>query len=167
MTRIISTLMCVLLCSTLLFAQKEKASPAASVSGVTAGSKVTINYGQPSVKGRKIWGGLVPYNTVWRTGANEATTFETTKDITVEGQLLPAGKYGFFTIPGENEWTIIFNKVPDQWGAYKYDEKQDQLRVKVKPATTTEVTEKLTFFIQESKVFFRWDKLEVGFNVTK
>jgi hypothetical protein len=88
---------------------KPIASPRDSVSGVVNGATITINYGSPSVRGRQIWGKLVPYDSVWRTGANEATRFTTTKAITVEGKTLPAGTYGFFAIPGEKTWTIIFN----------------------------------------------------------
>ena len=148
------------------FAQDEpRESPAATATGIIAGSTITINYAQPSVKGRKIWGDLVPYNKVWRTGANEATTFETTKDIKVEGVLLPAGKYALFTIPSENGWTIIFNKTASQWGAFKYKEKDDQLRVKVKASKATAFAERLTFLVDKSKVLFRWENLDVGFAV--
>ena len=146
---------------------KERVSPLAKVTGSISGSNITVNYSQPSVKGRKIWGGLVPYNQVWRTGANEATTFETSKDIKVEGQALPAGKYSLFTIPDENEWTVIFNKKSDQWGAYEYDEKKDQLRVKVKASALKESKEQLTFFIEGNKVLFRWEKTEVAFLVSQ
>ena len=147
--------------------KKERASPPATATGTIAGSTITINYGQPSVKGRKIWGELVPYNKVWRTGANEATTFETSKAIKVEGVALPAGKYSLFTIPGETEWTIIFNKTADQWGAYDYDAKKDQLRVKVKPAKSTTLTEKLAFTVGSDKVTVNWEYAEVSFKVSQ
>ena len=152
-----------------LFAQekKERVSPPSKVSANVAGSNIEINYGQPSVKGRKIWGELVPYNKVWRTGANEATTFETSIDIKVEDVLLPAGKYALFTIPGENEWTFIFNKTASQWGSFKYDEKQDQLRIKVKPLKTSALQEQLAFYIENSKVILRWEYLEAGFKISK
>jgi len=166
--RITAMILFSLLSVTSSFAQdkpKEKKSPAATATGIIVGSTITVNYSQPSVRERKIWGDLVPYNKVWRTGANEATTFETTKDIKVEGVLLPAGKYALFTIPGENEWTIIFNKTASQWGAFKYKEKDDQLRVKVKAEKAPSFTEQLTFFVDKNKVFFRWENLEVGFNV--
>ena len=90
-----------------------------------------------------IWGDLVPYGKVWRTGANEATTFETDKDIMIKEQKLPAGKYALFTIPGETEWTWIFNSVWDQWGAYKYDESKDVLRVKSTPESSSVFHEQL------------------------
>ncbi len=164
-----ATIVFAMFLTTSLVAQekKERVSPPAKVSATVAGSTITVNYGQPSVKGRKIWGELVPYNKVWRTGANEATTFETTKDVKVEGVLLPAGKYALFTIPGESEWTFIFNKKADQWGAYSYDEKQDQLRIKVKPVKTTALNEQLTFYIESNKVLFRWEYLEAGFKISE
>ncbi|HCH43111.1 MAG TPA: hypothetical protein DEV63_01715, partial [Algoriphagus sp.] len=90
---------------------QEKASPAMTAEGSVGDAKITVNYSSPAVKGRMIWGDLVPLGQVWRAGANEATTITTTKDILVEGQKLPAGTYSFFIIPGEYESTFIFNKV--------------------------------------------------------
>src|ERR1043165_5414211 len=134
-----------------VFAQDDKASrpsPPAEASRKTSNATITINYSQPSVKGREVWGKLVPYGQVWRAGANEATTFQVDKDVKIEGQALAAGKYGLFTIPNADEWTIIFNKVPNQWGAFKYDEKQDALRVKVKPKKSTAFNEKLVYKVE-------------------
>ncbi|WP_179414916.1 DUF2911 domain-containing protein [Mucilaginibacter sp. E4BP6] len=139
---------------------KPIASPRDSVSGVVNGATITINYGSPSVKGRKIWGGLVPYNAVWRTGANEATRFTTTKDITVEGKTLPAGTYDFFAIPGEKTWTIIFNSVANQWGAFKYDASKDVLRVTVKPKASV-MHERLVYKINGDGFELMWDELKV------
>src|SRR6218665_3828976 len=115
------------------YAQKPLESPRATAKGKTSKSELVIDYGSPSVRGRKIWGELVPYGQVWRAGANEATTFTTSQPVMVQGKGLPAGTYALFMIPGEKDWTIIFNKKSDQWGAYKYDEKQDALRVPVTP----------------------------------
>jgi len=126
--------------------------------GTIAGVKVTMEYGRPKVNGREIWGGLVPYDKVWRTGADEATTFTIDKDITVEGNKLAAGTYSLFTIPGQTEWTIIFNKVAKQWGAYRYDAGQDVFRIKVKP-TASEHVEEMTFQIEGDKVMLKWEKL--------
>lgn len=141
-------------------------SPPVQVSQKVGETTVTISYGQPSIKGRKVWGELVPYGQVWRTGANEATTFEVDKDVKIEGMTLAAGKYGFFTIPNENEWTIIFNKVPNQWGAFKYDEKQDTLRVKVKPKKSSKFNEKLMYAVSsKGTVGILWENVEVDFNV--
>lgn len=94
---------------------------------------ITIVYSRPGVKGRKIWGGLVPYNEVWRAGANENTTFEVSKDVLVNGQKLPAGKYGLHMIPGEKEWTVIFSKNNSAWGSFSYKKEEDALRVIAMP----------------------------------
>jgi Protein of unknown function (DUF2911) len=110
-------------------------SQKATVSQTVGLTEFTVTYSRPGVKGRTIWGGLVPYDQVWRTGANEATTFDVTRDVTINGENLAAGKYALFTIPGKDDWTIIFNKQADQWGAFKYDAKADALRLKVKPQT--------------------------------
>lgn len=150
------------------FAQGEKkaaASPPAKAMGKAGAATINISYSQPAVKGRKVWGDLVPMGQVWRTGANNATVFETDKDIKVEGQALKAGKYALFTIPNEKEWTIIFNKKSDQWGAYNYSDKDDALRVKVKSEAAKEMMERLTFDVKDNKVMFAWDKLMVGFKV--
>ena len=149
-------------------AQEDKAkrpSPPATASGEINGKKVTVNYGQPSIKGREVWGKLVPYGQVWRAGANEATTIEFSKDVTIEGKTLPAGKYGFFTIPNADEWTIIFNKVPNQWGAFKYDATQDALRVNVKPKQSKAFNEKLTYVVNKNTVSLAWENAEVAFGV--
>ncbi|GAA4334944.1 hypothetical protein GCM10023149_42590 [Mucilaginibacter gynuensis] len=144
---------------------KPMASPRDSVSAKAGKANISINYGSPSVRDRKVWGALVPYAQVWRAGANEATVFTTDKDIKVEGKVLPAGTYGFFTIPGEKEWTIIFNKVAKQWGAYKYDEKQDALRVTVKPVEKSEKSERLVYAVNSKGFNLTWDKLSVPVSV--
>lgn len=146
--------------------KSKRPSKPAKASATVGDAKVTIDYSSPSLKGRKMSADLAPYGKVWRTGANEATTFEVDKDVKVEGQPLPAGKYALFTIPGESEWTVIFNKVPNQWGAFKHDEKQDALRVKVKPKKAPKMTEMLTFDVNKSgKVAMMWENTEVDFNV--
>ena len=134
------------------------------VEGTIDGVKVTLEYGRPNVNKRKIWGVLVPYEKVWRTGANEATTFIVSKDVMVEGKKLAAGTYGLFTIPGEAEWTIIFNSVAKQWGSGRYDKGKDALRVKVKPKSIKHV-EEMTFHIKENMVVLAWEKLAVPFTV--
>src|SRR5580765_806371 len=95
---------------------------------------ITITYHSPLVKGRKIWGELVPYNEVWRAGANENTTISFSTNVMIEGKPLSAGTYGLHTIPTENEWTIIFSKNSTSWGSFFYDKSEDALRVMVKPA---------------------------------
>lgn len=146
-------------------AQEKPMSPPEKATGKIDGATIEINYGSPSVRGRKIWGELVPFNDVWRAGANEATTFETSKDITIEGSKLPAGKYSFFIIPNEKECVVIFNKDAKQWGAYKYDQKKDQLRVTVKPKKSKTNTEKLIYTINNNNVILSWDNWDIGFDV--
>ncbi len=148
------------------FSQTDKAtrpSPPVEVKGVINEVSVTINYSAPSVKGRTIWGDLIPYGKVWRTGANEATTFETDKELVIHDQKLPAGKYALFTIPGEVEWTWIFNSVWDQWGAYKYDETKDVLRIKTIPQKSSVFNEQLRFEIVDDWVSLYWENLLVSF----
>ena len=141
---------------------KPRVSPAESVTGKIGDATITIHYSSPSVKGRKIWGGLVPYDTVWRAGANEATTFETDKDIKIAHKQLPAGKYGFFLVPKEKDkWIAVFNKVPNQWGAFKYDESKDQLRVDVKTSSLTDDQEMLIYKITPKGFLLNWEKRSV------
>ncbi|TRX35735.1 DUF2911 domain-containing protein [Flavobacterium sp. ZT3R18] len=146
-------------------AQEKLKSPPEKATGIVNGAKIEINYGSPSVRARKIWGELVPFGEVWRAGANEATTFETDKAITVEGLILPAGKYSFFIIPNKEECVIVFNKEAKQWGAYKYNDKVDQLRVKVKPENADSFTEKLTYTINAANVELSWENWIIGFKV--
>jgi hypothetical protein len=146
-------------------AKKAPASPPAKATATVGAAKVTISYNQPAVKGRKIWGDLVPFGKVWRTGANGATVFETDKDVKIEGKVLKAGKYALFTIPTAKEWTIIFNKKSDQWGSYNYSEKDDALRVSVKSEPSKDMVESMTFDIKDNKVKFTWEKLAVSFKV--
>ena len=152
-------------------AQQDKAkrpSPPASIEGTIDGLGVAIRYSQPATKGRTIWGDLVPYGKVWRTGANEATTFEVDQDVLIEGEPLPAGRYALFSIPGKEAWTFIFNKVADQWGAYNYDPKQDALRVTTKPEAADEFAERLMFYLgHNGRVRLHWAYLSVGFRVEK
>jgi len=133
--------------------------------GAIAGVQVVVEYGRPSVAGRAIWGALVPYGKIWRTGADEATTISFSKDVLVQGQKLAAGTYALFTIPGEKEWTVVFNKTAEQWGAYDYDEKQDALRVTAQPGRVSTPTESLDFVIQDDDVVMRWENVTVGFAV--
>lgn len=142
------------------------ASPRKEMKGQIGGAEVTVNYGSPSVKGRTIWGDLVPYGEVWRTGANEATSIELSQAVSIEGQTLAAGKYGLFTIPKEDGWVIIFNEVAEQWGAYDYDEAKDVLRVEVSSAANAEMAETMDFAIEGQAVVLMWDKLKVPFKIS-
>ncbi|OJJ21854.1 hypothetical protein BKI52_11555 [marine bacterium AO1-C] len=145
----------------------KRVSPPATAASTIKGVKVEIKYSQPSVKGRKIWGGLVPYDQVWRTGANEATTFEVSQDVKIEGKTLPKGKYALFTIPGKSSWTLIFNKKAKQWGAYNYSSSDDALRVTVKAKKSNKMSEKLAFSFEGNKAVFHWEKLEFAFAIKK
>ncbi len=147
-----------------LQAQNAK-SPKSSSEETIGDLDVKINYSAPSVRGRKIWGDLVPYDKVWRTGADNATTVQFNKDVTVDGQALKAGKYALFTIPGEKEWTVIFNNNPDQWGAYKYDESLDAIRVKVQPKEH-KMTEQLLIDVDPNGIIsISWDRMRVEVQV--
>lgn len=143
----------------------DRVSKNGKTEGSIEGAAIVLEYGRPNVKSRTIWGELVPYDKVWRTGANEATTFTIDKDVMVEGKELAAGTYGLFTIPGQSEWVVIFNKVPDQWGAMKYDEAEDALRVTVEPEEA-EFVESMEFVIEDSDVVLRWEKLAVPVEVS-
>jgi len=146
-----------------------RVSPKATVSQTVGVMDVTINYCRPGVRGRAIWGALVPYDKVWRTGANEATTITFGDEITVGDAKLPAGTYGLFTIPGREEWTIVFNKGAKQWGAFNYNAADDVLRVKVKPQANS-FTELMTFAFTSvgatsAEVTLTWEKLRVAFTL--
>ena len=155
------------------FAQKggdksKRPSPPAKVTQkIMSGATISIDYSQPSVKGRTIGKDLEPLdNKVWRTGANEATIFETDKAITIQGQKLAAGKYGLFTLFNGNDCTLIFNKTWDQWGAFTYKEADDALRVKATVTKAATPTEMMTFKIAQSgEVTLLWGTMQVSFMV--
>ena len=158
---------------------------------------ISFTYSRPAVKGRNIWGDppaemaarakgeatlddqnqrkagepIVPWDHVWRAGANEATLFVTTDDLLVNGQLLPAGRYSFHTIPAKDgNWTIIFNKDDGQWGSFAYDASKDALRVKAKAMMVPTNAELLTYFFDnitddKATVFLRWEKMQVSFDL--
>jgi hypothetical protein len=132
-------------------------------------AEISIVYGRPAVKARKIWGGIVPNGRVWRAGANEATTFTFNRDVRIDGRALAAGAYTFFVIPGDAEWTVIFNRVPRQWGAFDYNPAFDALRLVVKPADSPH-EENLRFAIQPSgdnsaDVTLSWEKRSITFRI--
>lgn len=149
---------------------KVRLSPKAEVMQVIGFTEVRISYSRPAVKNREIWGKLVPYNSVWRAGANEATKFTFSTDVLIEGKLLKARSYSFFVIPSKTEWTIIFNKVADQWGAFQYNEAEDALRIKVKPKKSNHFYEWLTYEITKTddysaNVALVWEKIKIEFKV--
>jgi hypothetical protein len=169
-------------------------SQKASVMQTVGVTDITITYSRPGVKGRKIWGDplpgqtatgeatldnqntrpkdavIVPYGHVWRTGANEATTFAVTDDVLINGQKLAAGSYSLHTIPTKDEWTIVFNGTANQWGSFNYDPAKDTLRVKAKPQWVNENQEWLEFSFDpvtedSAQVNIRWEKASVPFTV--
>lgn len=127
--------------------EPERLSPHESVSGTIGEASITVTYGRPYKKGREIYGGLVPFDAVWRTGADEATTLETDRDLMVGSLHVPAGKYSVYTIPSESSWTLIVNKVADQWGT-RYDEAEDLGRAEMSVAEASETTEQLSISIE-------------------
>ena len=146
--------------------KKDRPSPPKTAEATLASGTVTIDYGSPAVKGRSIWGDLVPYNKIWRTGANEATTIMLEKDMKVGGELVRAGKYALFTVPGKDEWTVILNSEWDQWGAYNHDESKDVHSFKVRPRMVKDMQERLLFQISESgTVTLMWENLAVSFDI--
>ena len=163
-----------LLATTTLFAQEKKedkskrpSPPAKVTETIASGAIISIDYSQPAVKGRSIGKDLEPKgNAVWRTGANEATIFETSKNVKINGQDLPAGKYSLFSIAGDGQWTIIFNKTWNQWGAYDYKMAEDELRVKANAGKAAAFAEKMTFTISKSgTVTLLWGDNKVDFKV--
>ncbi len=140
-------------------------SPRQQAAGDIDGVAITVDYGSPAVKGRTVWGGLEDYGKVWRAGANETTSIEFSKNVTINGQELAAGKYAIFMIPNENEdWVVIFNSGWDAWGAFTYAEDQDVLRITTTPAWSDEVTERLTYSVDES-LEFAWEKARISLEV--
>jgi hypothetical protein len=147
--------------------EAELASPRKELKGTLNGVNITIDYGSPDTKDRTIWGSLVPYGEVWRTGANEATRITFDESILVGENILAAGTYSLFTIPTEKEWQVIFNKVTDQWGAYEYDEAQDALRIQARPISVDSSSATLEFRLAPGKIVMQWDKLVLPIPITE
>jgi hypothetical protein len=162
---------CLALCALAPAAAQERGddSGRASKNGLTEGkigaTDVKITYGRPKVKGREIWGTLVPYGKVWRAGADEASTITFSKDVKVEGKEVPAGTYALFAIPEKDKWTIVLNKVPKQWGAFRYDQAQDLVRVDVEPTMSETPVEELTYEIAGDEIILKWEKVAVPVTV--
>lgn len=151
--------------------KSTRVSPPAFVENTVNNLYLSVDYSQPFVKNRVIWGELVPFDKIWRTGANEATVVTFGSDVVVNGNSLTKGRYSLFTIPSKESWVVVLNNVWDQWGAYKYDEKQDALRFSVIPKTVTEHQEKLTFKIEANDstsavITMHWEKLQFSFKVS-
>jgi hypothetical protein len=145
------------------FMADAQKSPKMQEKGELYETNIEINYCAPSVKGRAIWGGLEAYDAVWRAGANENTTVSFDKDVTIGGEHLAAGKYGFFIIPKkEGDWVVIFSKRNADWGANKYDQTQDALRLNIKPEWVEGNQEQLSYMISENLIIFAWEKVELS-----
>ncbi len=160
--------------ASLSFAQGsgQRASQRGHIEQTVAKTEIKVTYHRPNAKGRVLWGsdGLVPTGKVWRTGANEATVFEVTGDVTINGKALPAGKYSFYAIPGDDEWTLIFNKTWEQWGT-QYSKDADALRVMSKPVMSEEFKESLAYMIEDvtpdsAVVVLAWGKARIPFTVS-
>jgi len=143
--------------------EEERPSPVIIEEGKISGKDIKIHFGSPAVKGRTLWGDLVPYNIVWRTGANEATYVDLAEDFIIEGESIPAGKYSLFTIPKESgPWTVIFNSEWDlEHGHFQYDEKNDVLRVEVTPTWEGSSEERLSVKVENPGIVIRWEKLRL------
>lgn len=150
--------------------KSSRPSPPATATGKIGAATITINYSSPAVKGRQIWGALVPYGQVWRAGANEATIFETDKNIKVEGKALPAGKYSLFLLPTENKWQVIFNSETGQWGIKRTgeanrDPAKDVLTVSVTPQKSASMNERLAYDVTNNGVVMKWENMEVPIRI--
>lgn len=184
LVRLSALLFAVVAMSTQIFAQGSRpaASPHAAVTQrLDVDTDITFDFSRPGVKGRAIWGELVPYGLAegnqysdnkpypWRAGANQNTTIECSKDILINGNKLPAGKYSIHMIPSEKDWEVIFNKANDGWGSYKYDQSQDVFRIKVTPEKASH-QEYLTYGFDimdpsSATAFLHWEKLKVPFKI--
>ncbi|MBS1513267.1 MAG: DUF2911 domain-containing protein [Bacteroidetes bacterium] len=146
---------------------KRPSPPALVKETLNNGAVISIDYSQPSVKGRTIGQDLEPKaGEVWRTGANEATVFETSKDLKIGDKTLPAGKYGLFSLSGDKNWTIIFNKTWKQWGAFNYKEADDALRITATKSKAEPFAEKMTFTIDKNgTITLLWGDNKISFTV--
>lgn len=163
----------VALIATTAVAQQVKTprpSPQATFTQTVGVTDITVKYSRPGVKGRTVFGDLVPWDKVWRTGANEATTITFADDVKINGQDLKKGTYSLHTVPGRDQWSIIFNSVADQWGSYSYDPTKDALRVNAKPERNPSPVEWLTIDVpqmsaDEATFYIRWADVSVPFTV--
>jgi len=148
--------------------KKKVLSPHTSIMEMIGDAHIHIDYSSPGVRGRIIFGGLVGYDTVWQAGAHNATWIETNTDLVINGELLPKGKYGFFTIPSKEDWTIMLNKKWDQHGKDEYDENDDVIRFKVTPSISDEIIEHLEYKVNkisetEGTISLAWEKVTISF----
>jgi len=145
-------------------------SQRASVTQTIGLTNISVTYDRPGVDGRKIWGGLVPYDSVWRAGANVNTVLAFTSPVTINGKQLPAGRYGLFMLPTPEQWTVIISKEANAWGHFSYNEGEDVLRFTATPGAG-EMTERLEYTFDDPKVdavtvTLRWEKLALPFTIS-
>jgi hypothetical protein len=164
---LLTTIMALLFFTVSAQDKSQRPSPPAQVSKTVGGKTVTIDYSQPALKGRDFGSeSFHPYGSVWRNGANEATWIEVSDDVTINGESLPKGKYSFFVIPGESEWTLIFNSVWDQWGAYNYDSGKDVLRVSASAQSVDSPFERYTIMLEANgDASLNWGDFQVNFKI--
>ncbi|WP_338766923.1 DUF2911 domain-containing protein [Bernardetia sp. ABR2-2B] len=158
--------------SSSVFAQltMPQPSPSAMVKQTVGLTDITIDYSSPAMRQREVWGGLVPYGEIWRTGANKATNITFSDEVSIKGTKIPAGTYALFTIPNEKEWTVIINKNSEQWGAGQYDEKEDVVRFMVTPMISPIIHERMMFTIEamedkQGEVSLWWSNTRISFVV--
>ena len=168
------TLALALTASSLSFAQDDKSKrpspPASAQCKFADGKTITVDYSSPRAKGRKIYGGLVPFGKEWRTGANDATTFVTTADLTIGGKDVPAGKYTLYTTPNEKSWTLMINKQTGQWGT-DYDAKQDLLHAEMEISALPAAVENFTISFHEMgkgcHIYLDWEKTRAAAEISE
>ena len=156
----------VVLASVLMSSAIWAQSPAATATGKAGGATITVTYNSPAVKGRKIFGGLVPYDKVWRAGANQATTIATDNPVTIGGKDLAVGKYSLYITPGEKEWSFIINSQTGQWGinhdgTTTRDPAKDVLTVTAVPSKTASLVESLVYAVDGKGLWVKWENTEV------
>jgi len=157
MKKLLLIALAVMLAGALVWAQRKPLSPPARAEGKIGTSNVSIDYSAPSMRGRVIFGELVPYDKVWRTGANAATTLVTDMDLTIGDLAVPKGTYTIFTIPSKDEWTLIVNKETGQWGT-RYDESKDLGRTKMVVEPVDEAVETFVIGVENDSLTFTWEK---------
>ncbi len=164
-----NTIILIFLCLLTLQVSAQRPSPPAQVTATVDGISVTLDYSQPALKDRPFGtADFHPYGEVWRNGANEASWIELSDDAKINGETLPKGKYSFFVIPGEEEWTLIFNSAWKQWGAFSYDSSKDVMRVKAKSTKSDSYSERYTMKLDDNgKGSLNWGDFSVLFEVSK
>ena len=163
-------------CSSVVYSQADVAlprmSPSARISFSIGFTDIDISYSSPAIRNRAVWGNIVPYNQLWRAGANEATVITFSEDVKINDQLLAAGSYSFFVIPHRDGfWTAIFNRDTEQWGVRRYDESKDALRVKAPVDTLCDREERLHYYISDNSLdqgtlCLRWEHRQMCLTIT-